>query len=69
MCHYSQKCYRCKTGLNSSQAISMSVRPFPVLLKTSGMEGKNPSSGLRFKHENIVFTNTTHATTVLWIAL
>ena len=47
----------------------MSVRPSPVLLKTSGMlQGKNPSSGLRFKHENITFTNTTHATKILWIA-
>ena len=27
----------CKTGLKSSQAIIMSVRPCPVLLKTSGM--------------------------------
>ena len=37
----------------------MSVRPCPVLLKNSGMfQDKNPSSGLRFKHENIAFTNT-----------
>ena len=33
------------------------------------LKGKNPSSGLRFKHENIAFINTTHATKILWIAL
>ena len=70
MYHYSQKQSGCKTGLNSSQAITMSVRPYPVLLKTSGMlQGKNPSSGLRFKHGNIAFTNTTHAIKTLWIAI
>ena len=60
----------CNTGLNSSLTI-MFVRPCPVLLKTSGMlQGKNLSSGLRFKHENIAFTNTTHAKKILlWIAL
>ena len=67
--YHSQKFSGCKTGLNSSQAIAMSVRPSPVLLKTSGMlQSKNPSSGLRFKHENITFTNTAHATKILWIA-
>ena len=46
----------CKVGLNSSQA--MPVRPCPVLLKILGtLQGKNPSSGLRLKHENIAFTN------------
>ena len=41
----------------------MPVRPCPVLLKTLGMLwGKNPSSGLRFKHENISFTNIAFAT-------
>ena len=44
----------------------MIVRPSPVLLKTFI---KNPASGLRFKHENITFTNTNHAAKVLWIAL
>ena len=44
----------------------MSVRPCPVLLKMSGMLwGKNPLSVLRFKHENIAFTNTTHTTKIL----
>ena len=42
----------------------MPVRPCPVLLKTLRMlQVKNPSSGLRFKHEIIAFTNiafTTH---------
>ena len=48
----------------------MSVKSCPFLLKNSGMlYYKNPSSGLRFKHENIAFTNTTHATKILWIAL
>ena len=48
----------------------MSVKPCLVLLKSSGMlSGKNPSSGLRSKHENIEFTNTTHVTKNLWIAL
>ena len=71
MYHYSQKYPRCKTGLNSSQAITASVRPYPALSKTLGMlQGKNPSLCLRFKHENIAFTNTTQATTTfLWIAL
>ena len=35
--HYSQKYSGCKTGLNSSQTITMSVRPHPVLLKSSDM--------------------------------
>ena len=70
MYHYSQKYSGCKTGLNSSQVIAVSVRLRPVLLKSSGMlQDKNPSSGWRFKHENIAFTNTTHATKILWIAL
>ena len=48
----------------------MFVKPCPVLLKTSGMLlGKNPSSGLRFKHENVDFTSATHATKIMWIAL
>ena len=43
----------------------MSVRPCPVLLKTSGtLLGKNPSSGLRFKHENIAYNM--HVMTSLW---
>ena len=70
MHHYSQKYSGGKIGLNSSQAIAMSVRPCPVLSKSSGMLwGKNPSSGLKFKYENIAFTNTTHTTKILWIAL
>ena len=69
MYHYFQKNSGCKTGLNSSQATTMSVRPCPVLLTSSGMlQGKSPSSGLRFKRENIAFTNTTHARKILWIA-
>ena len=61
MYHYSQKYPGWKTGLNSSQAIIMSTMPCPFLSKSSGMlEGKHPSSGLRFKHENIAFTNTIH---------
>ena len=40
----------------------MPVRPCPDLLKTLGMlSGKN-TSGLRFKHENITFTNIAFAT-------
>ena len=67
MYHYSEKYSGCKTRLNSSQAITMSVRPCPVLLKSSGMmSGKNPSSGLRFKQEN---SNTTHPSKILWVAL
>ena len=31
--------------------------------------GKNPSSDLRLKHENIAITNTTHATKILWVVL
>ena len=43
---------------------------FSTLADTMGMLlGKNPSSGLRFKHEIIASTNTTHATKILWIAL
>ena len=69
MYHYTQIYSGCKTGLNLSQEI-MSVRSCPVLLKNSGMlYGKNPSSGLRFKHENVAFTNTTHVTKILWIEL
>ena len=69
MYDYSQKYSGCKTGLNSSLAIAMSVRSCPVLLKTSAMlQGKNPSSGLRFKHENISFTHTIHAKKIMWIA-
>ena len=57
--------FGCNTGLNSSQAIIMSVRPCPVLLKASGMLwGNSPSSNLRFKHENIAFIKTTHATKI-----
>ena len=37
MYHYFQKYSGCKTGLNSSQAITISVRPCPVLLRSSGM--------------------------------
>ena len=38
----------------------MSVRPGPALSKNSDIiYGKKPSSGLRFKHENVAFTNTT----------
>ena len=33
------------------------------------LQGKNPSSGLRFKHKNIAFANATYATKILWIAL
>ena len=73
MYHYSQKYPGCKTGLNSSQAIIKFVRPCPkpqVQLKTSSMlQGKILSSGLRFKYGNIAFTNTTHATKIMWIAL
>ena len=48
----------------------MSVRPCPVLLKSSDMlQGKNPSSGLRFEHENIAFTNTTPVTKIMWLVL
>ena len=51
----------CKTGLILSQAITMSVRPCPVLLKSSGM--------LQGKKSIIRFTNTTHITKILWITL
>ena len=55
---YAQKNSGCNTGLNISQSI-MSLGPYPILLKTSGMlQGKNSSSGLRFKHENIAFVKT-----------
>ena len=48
----------------------MLVRPCPVLSNMLGMlKGKTLSSGLRFKHENITFTNTTHTTKIMWIAL
>ena len=70
MYHFFEKYSGCKTDLNSSQAIAVSVRPCPILLKNSGMvSGKNPSSGLRFRHENIAFTNTTYTTKILWAAL
>ena len=63
------KKFGCNTNLNSPQAI-MSVRPCPVLLKTSGtLLGKNPSSGLRCKDENIASIKTTHATKILWVVL
>ena len=48
----------------------MVAKPYLVLLETSCMFlGKNPSSGLRFKHENVDFTSATHATKIMWIAL
>ena len=60
----------CSTGLNSSHAIAMFASPCPVLLKISGiLQGKDPSSGLRFKHENVAFANTTYTIKILWIAL
>ena len=37
MYHYSQKYSGCKNGLYLSQAITMSVRSCPILLKISGM--------------------------------
>ena len=71
MYRYSQKNSGCNTGLNSSQAMIMSVRPYPAnfIKNLRHVVKKIPSSGLRFKHENIVFTNTTHAKNFLWIAL
>ena len=67
---YAQKISGCNTDLKSSQTIIMSVRPCPVLLKISGvLQGKNSSSGLRFKHENIAFIKTTDSTKILWIVL
>ena len=68
MYNYAQKYSGCKTGKILSQAIIMSVRSCSVLLKSSG-KLQHPSSGLRFKHENIAFTNNTHVTKILWIAL
>ena len=48
----------------------MYVRPGPAVSKNSDiMYGKKPSSGLRFKHESIAFTNTTDATKIMWVAL
>ena len=48
----------------------MVAKPYLVLLESSCMFlGKNPSSGLRFKHENVDFTSATHATKIMWIAL
>ena len=50
----------------------MSVKPSPVLLKVLGMmdhHGKNGSSGLTFKHGNIAFTNSIHATKLFYQTL
>ena len=46
------------------------MNPYPVLLKISGIfQGKDTSSGLRFKHKNVAFANTTYTIKILWIAL
>ena len=47
----------------------MSVRRCPGNLRDVVKKYKNPSSGLRFNHEDIAFTNTIHTTKILWIAL
>ena len=65
---YAQKALSATLTTNSSQTIIMPLRPCPVLLKISSMLwGKNPSSGLRLKHENITFIKTTYTTKILWI--
>ena len=52
------------------QSMIMSLMPCISLINVPGrLWGKNPSLGLRFKRQNIVFIETIHATKVLCMVL